>query len=84
VPATLVDVLAASMGGEAAEAYARKLAETTLLLNAREEKIISLSQHNAELEESNAELSAQVCMSHACRPTLIRAGRQLARAASGL
>ena len=54
------------MSGEAAEAYAKKLAETTILLTAREEKIIAISQLNAELEEANVNLTAQVCSCSTC------------------
>ena len=41
-------------------AYARKLADTTIVLNAREEKILLLTKTNDDLAEANAILRNQV------------------------
>ncbi len=43
-----------------AEAYAKKLADTLIILNAREEMILSLGSRNASLEDTVLELQNQV------------------------
>ena len=45
---------------DAAAAYAKKLAETSILLNAREENILAVSQQNAVLLEEINTLRSQV------------------------
>ena len=45
---------------DAAAAYARKLADTSIVLSAREEKILLLTKANDELAETNAALRSHV------------------------